>query len=297
MILNSHHFSFPFFAIRPVRKKQQSHVHLNLCLALICFYLTFLIGIDRTSNPIVCRIIASTIHYFCLSSVAWTSVEAFTLYKYIWEMRRSEVNYLIRFALVFGWGEHDLMFFRVYMKRRFLILCSCFLQTGFGLYFGFLLEVVLLILFNCVFYVFVTYRVTCRKVMAKNIGAKKRELITRVKSVIFFWLLLGLSWIFGFFATINSPIKIVFDILFSVFMALQGVGMFYMLVVQNNEMKKSLGRFSTHVLSSVSLPNTSKYSLSSSGDKRSIFSSSVSTKDSISMSGIQLKEKYTQTET
>ncbi|KAJ8043029.1 Adhesion G protein-coupled receptor L3 [Holothuria leucospilota] len=69
--------------IRKVRSKQQTHVHLNLCFALLGLYLSFLFGVGQADQPEMCRAMTSVIYFFCLSSMAWMSVEAFYIYKLI----------------------------------------------------------------------------------------------------------------------------------------------------------------------------------------------------------------------
>ncbi|PIK48777.1 hypothetical protein BSL78_14343, partial [Apostichopus japonicus] len=89
--------------IRSVRIKQQTHVHFNLCLALLGLYLSFLLGVDRTDIPGVCKAMTSLIYFFCLSSVAWMSVEAFYIYMLIWKYKRSSIQHLVTVAVLLAW--------------------------------------------------------------------------------------------------------------------------------------------------------------------------------------------------
>ncbi|KAJ8042986.1 Adhesion G protein-coupled receptor L3 [Holothuria leucospilota] len=96
--------------IRPTksdkRARQQACIHLNLCIALLGLYLIFLIGIDRTQESLGCRLIASFIHFFCLSSMSWMSVEAFNMFMLFWKMRQTEIKYLTPMAIALAWGVY-----------------------------------------------------------------------------------------------------------------------------------------------------------------------------------------------
>ncbi|KAJ8042992.1 Adhesion G-protein coupled receptor G6 [Holothuria leucospilota] len=229
-------------SFRSIRIKQQSKIHTNLCIALVALYLTFLVGIDRTKNPLRCKLVASLIHYFALSSMAWMSVEAVNMFLLFWMMRRSPVSNLIQVSIVVAWGgplvAAVLVFFLDKSKDNDRRLSYCFLHPGNGLYFGFLLLIGLLFLFNCVIFVLITYKVTCRKIFATNEEAKRKERIARLRGTFLFWVLLGISWGFGFFSIIlPPPFRTAFEVLFAVCLTLQGVCMFYIIVLKNHEVK------------------------------------------------------------
>ncbi|KAJ8042984.1 Adhesion G protein-coupled receptor L3 [Holothuria leucospilota] len=233
-------------AIKTVRDKQQSHVHINLCIALIAFYLTFLIGIDRPDNPLGCRITSSFIHFFCLSSMAWMSVEAVLLYNLINKLNRTGVKYLLPVGMIFAWGIPLLVALVVAFLDPHDYGCSldyCFLHPGLAMYLGFILLIVLMFVFNTFVFFMVSCKFACRPISAADDEKKRKEKAYRIRGIILFWLLMGMSWMFGLLAAIPSPLKILFDILFSILMALQGFAMFYLLTVTNSEVEKLVKRF------------------------------------------------------
>ncbi|KAJ8043030.1 Adhesion G-protein coupled receptor D1 [Holothuria leucospilota] len=130
---------------------------------------------------------------------------------------------------------------------------SCFLHPGPVLLYGFLLELLILFLYNSTVFVLVTYRISCRKIQLWNKDDRHQEMVIRLKSTFLFWLLLGISWIFGFLATFEHPTSIVFQIIFCVLLSLQGFFMFYMLIVQNPEMKKGISSISSFRSQSASI--------------------------------------------
>ncbi|XP_071848665.1 adhesion G-protein coupled receptor G2-like isoform X2 [Apostichopus japonicus] len=246
--------------IRSIRIKQQTHVHFNLCLALLGLYLSFLLGVDRTEIPGVCKAMTSLIYFFCLSSVAWMSVEAFYIYMLIWKYNKSSIHHLVTVAVFLAWGLPAigaiLIFFLDHGHDYEETTDYCFLHPGPVLYFGFLLEILLLSVYNFVIFVLATYRVSCRKIRQSDKAEKKKEIIIRIKSTFLFWVLLGMAWTFGFLATFQNPLSLAFQLLFCVCLSLQGFCMFYMLFAQNPEMQKS-------ITSTVKRTNTTSYQVDS----------------------------------
>ncbi|KAJ8043028.1 Adhesion G-protein coupled receptor G6 [Holothuria leucospilota] len=243
--------------LRTVRVKQQTHVHFNVCLALLGLYLSFLFGIGQADQPEMCRRMTSVIYFFCLSSMAWMSVEAFYIYKLIWKCKQHNIKHLIPVGIVFAWVMPGIAAVVIYFlddthdydtERDY-----CFLHPGHVLLYGFLLELFILFLYNSIVFVLVSYRISCRKITVWNKEDRRQELSIRLKSTLLFWLLLGISWIFGFLATFEYPASIVFQIIFCALLSLQGFLMFYMLIVQNPEMKNSLSSVSTLRIQSTSL--------------------------------------------
>ncbi|KAJ8042978.1 Adhesion G-protein coupled receptor G4 [Holothuria leucospilota] len=228
-------------AFRTIREKQQTHVHLNLCLSLLGLYLSFLLGIGRSDQPQLCKAMASLIYFFCLSSTVWMSVEAFYVYALIWNYQRSSVEHFMLVTSLFAWGVPgvvSLLMYFLFNDHDYKPKEYCFLQpAGKLFYFGFLAFIFLLFLCNSTVFALATYRVSCRKIFTTG-DSRNAEIVTRIKSTMLFWILLGISWLFGFLSIIPGPLKIVFQVIFCTLLALQGFFMFYMLIVQNPEVRK-----------------------------------------------------------
>lgn len=67
-------------------------------------------------------------------------------------------------------------------------------------------------------------------------NARRNEIITRVRHGILFWFVLGLSWIFGFLAAVDSK-TLIFDYLYCICISLQGLIMFLLLCIANPEFR------------------------------------------------------------
>ncbi|KAJ8042983.1 Adhesion G-protein coupled receptor G4 [Holothuria leucospilota] len=234
-------------AMKDIRRKQLTQIHINLSVALIALYVTFSIGIKSTRDYIRCKITVSLIHFFCLSSMAWMSVEAFNMFAFLWTMRRNDIKHLLVIGSLFAWGFPFAVSLSMYLFDETTnyqgVNDYCFLHPGVSLYIGFLFPIFVLFFFNGVVFALITYRVSFRKIIATNEEARRKAEVARIKGPILFWILLGLSWIFGFLTILNTPLKILFEILFSVCLSLQGVFMFYMLTLNNPEIKVRLKRY------------------------------------------------------
>ncbi|KAJ8019910.1 Adhesion G-protein coupled receptor G6 [Holothuria leucospilota] len=97
-----------YVSIRKFRGSRPKQIILNLCVALLGLYCCFLVGINRTNNQIVCVIFGGLIHFFCLSTVAWMSVEATQLYLLLVKVIGAPVkNFLLKCSLI-AWGVYHL---------------------------------------------------------------------------------------------------------------------------------------------------------------------------------------------
>lgn len=125
----------------------------------------------------------------------------------------------------------------------YIFSLSCFLPSGISLYFGFLLEVLLLVICNMIIFVAVVRKVVLRPFISTNSQVnKKTEVITRIQQFVLFWILLGLSWIFGFLAMLPNWKIYVFEILFCIFTSVQGVILVVFICIKNPQVRKGFAK-------------------------------------------------------
>ncbi|PIK36101.1 putative G-protein coupled receptor [Apostichopus japonicus] len=119
----------------------------------------------------------------------------------------------------------------------------CFIHPGYALYFGFLMEVGAMFVFNFIIFIWVIRKILCRPLMVSKTAenAKRNEIIKRVRHAMLFWFVLGLSWIFGFFAAVDTK-TLIFDYLYCFFISMQGIIMFLLLCVANPAFKEKFKR-------------------------------------------------------
>ncbi|XP_038064975.1 adhesion G-protein coupled receptor F1-like [Patiria miniata] len=139
-----------YLAIKSLREKTPSRILVCFSFSLLCLYLVFLIGIEQTSSRIGCIIVAVLMHYFTLSSMAWMGVEATSLYLKLVRVFNSNVVHFMVKASIAAWGLPVVIIgvilavdYTAYENKN-----SCFLKPGAAFYYGQLLMIGLVFLYN-----------------------------------------------------------------------------------------------------------------------------------------------------
>ena len=111
----------------------QYKFYLQLCLALLCMYVVFMAGIDRTEHYIGCVIASVLLHYFTLASVLWMSAICSFLFWIMVVNPFAKANFnCCRMAIItfICWGEHSCRSYHTSAKslaqKIMLELCSFF---------------------------------------------------------------------------------------------------------------------------------------------------------------------------
>ncbi|XP_071848673.1 adhesion G-protein coupled receptor G2-like isoform X1 [Apostichopus japonicus] len=226
-----------FVSLKSFRSKQPTHIHINLCLSLLGFYIAFLLSPLAVGKDIYCTLASVIIHFFCLSTLAWMSAEAVNMYYLFLKTERTTVRHFTPIACLLAYGlpaACALLVVFLDNSTDFQSASYCFIHPGYALYFGFLTEVGAMFVFNSIIFIWVIRKILCRPLMvsqtAKN--AKRNEIIKRVRHAILFWFVFGLSWIFGFSAAVDTK-TLIFDYLYCFFISMQGILMFLLLCVAN----------------------------------------------------------------
>ena len=69
------------FLFRRLRKELAAKILIQLCIALLCVLIVFIVGIERSRvGPIGCYIVAVLLHYFILATFLWMLIEAHFMY-------------------------------------------------------------------------------------------------------------------------------------------------------------------------------------------------------------------------
>ncbi|KAJ8022333.1 Tolloid-like protein 2 [Holothuria leucospilota] len=226
--------------IKRIRVKQATKIHINLCLCLIGFYISFLAGDLAKGNKTHCKNIASAIHFFCLAMIAWMCAEAVCMYFMFVKYARTSIKYFIPVSFILCYGLPLIPTFLVRFLDKTELKDYCFLHPGPSLYYGFLLEILVMVIFNMIVFVLIVRQVVFRKMLSTNAQRnKKKEIIARIQQFVLFWIFLGLSWIFGFLSAIPK-IGEIFTVLFCIIISLQGFILFIFICVKNPEIQKIL---------------------------------------------------------
>nr|XP_054767677.1 adhesion G-protein coupled receptor G7-like [Lytechinus pictus] len=235
---------------RKLRRKQPQQILINLTFALLALYVTFVIGIDRPNWKRGCIIVAILLHYFCLASLSWMGVEAFSMYMSFVRVMDTYIPKLIFKCCLVGWGFPMAVVIPTVASKwtAYRNLKYCFISPGHSLYFGMILPIGVIMAFNSIIFTIVIYKLTCgRKTFsATNNGMSKKETmakareeaIRRAQNIVAIGTLLGLTWSFGFLAVGNG--RVAFNALFAIFNSLQGVFVFFLFGIRQPEMSEKL---------------------------------------------------------
>ncbi|XP_072032032.1 adhesion G-protein coupled receptor G4-like isoform X2 [Amphiura filiformis] len=224
---------------RRLRETLPRKILIQFCLSMLCLYLVFLVGIDSKSGP-GCLVVAGLLHYFVLTTVFWMGIEARNMYINLVTVFDIAGSTFLRKALCVAWGV-PIIPVAVVMAVKwgdYVADAYCFLAPGYGLYFGVLLPVTMVILHNTV-----TFLIVMRKLLKSSVGGNvknstKTIVSQRLRNAFSISVLLGLTWIFGFLA-INKARR-AFQLMFCLCNSLQGVLVFVLFCLLQEDIRKVL---------------------------------------------------------
>ncbi|CAH1248779.1 ADGRG4 [Branchiostoma lanceolatum] len=234
-----------YLIFKELRQTRPQHILVNLCAALLATLIIFLAGIEATNSPVGCTVVAFLLHYFLLAAFMWMAVEAFNMYLAFVKVLGAHVSKLLIKAAIFAWGLPFLIAIITLVvdvpstypngNETYRSNSICWLQ-GNQLYFGFLLPVGLVLLFNTTVYILVISKLVCRRRIEGRVAdsgstAMKQQLRIAIAVMV----LVGLTWIFGFFMISDG--RIVFSYLFCIFNSLQGFFIFIFHCLRQKEVQ------------------------------------------------------------
>lgn len=228
---------------------------LCIYFSLLAFIITFVSGVqnssrqidievqtdDRTNNLLVsdervepdrgsCTAVAALLHFLLMTTFMWNSVNGTQIL--IQKMRRSLPPLWTLLSMALGWGVPALFMaitlgvtYRVdnplgYRQEEFCWLAALDKNKHFSfekpLFWGFLLPVGLILIYNIILLVYVSIKATRKSCFRKSF----LECFTLA-------VLLGVSWVFGYLVLITSgTMNLVFSILFCLCTTTQGFHIF-----------------------------------------------------------------------
>ncbi|XP_070543312.1 adhesion G protein-coupled receptor L2-like [Ptychodera flava] len=229
-----------FQIIRSISCERNS-IHKNLVFAIGVSLIVFLVGINATENAIACTFIAVFLHYFLLSSFAWMLVEGLYLYTQIVKVFTSGTSKM-RIYYIIGYVCPGI-FVGISAAARpegYGTPSYCWLSSENNLTWAFLGPVLGIIGINI--YLLTRVMMEIVSVQGKHVdkSTKLTNLKNNAKATAILLPILGLTWIFGIFA-INERL-VVFQYLFTIFNAFQGLFIFVFHCAMNSEVRSALKR-------------------------------------------------------
>ncbi|XP_066300054.1 uncharacterized protein [Branchiostoma lanceolatum] len=240
-----------YLIFKQLRQTRPQHILTQLCIALLVTLIIFLAGIDATNSPVGCTVVAFLLHYFLLAVFMWMAVEAFNMYLAFIKVLGAHVSKFLLKAAIFAWGLPFVLAIATLTvdvpsdypngQETYRSTSFCWLQ-GSQLYFGFLLPAGLVLLFNTIVYIMVISKLACGgraegKVADDKSGATKQNMRIAIAVMV----LVGLTWIFGFFMISDG--RVVFSYLFCIFNSLQGVFIFVFHTLRQKEVQNLWFKF------------------------------------------------------
>ncbi|XP_038044290.1 uncharacterized protein LOC119718928 [Patiria miniata] len=267
-----------YSAIRSLRSKTASRILISFCCSLLLLYLVFLAGVEKTSSSSRAGCIAAAVlmHFFALTSVAWMGVEAANLYLKLVKIFNADVQHFMIKASLVAWGFPALVITVILAvdHEQYDNEHSCFLKPGAAFYYGQLLIIGIILLFNVVVFVLVLRKLTCSASKIKDTSegnSKRTKVVKRLQNMASVSVLLGLTWVFGLLSIFDAS-SFAFQWIFAVVNSLQGLLIFLLFVVRQEKIREHVsnlvrGKKEGHLSSTF---RTGKYTISTRGEGSSV---------------------------
>lgn len=231
-------FTFCFFH---GLQSDRNTIHKNLCISLFVAELLFLIGINRTDQPIACAVFAALLHFFFLAAFTWMFLEGVQLYIMLVEVFESEHSRRKYFYLV-GYGMPALIVavsaavdYRSYGTDK-----VCWLRLDTYFIWSFIGPATLIIMLNVIFLGIALYKMFHHTAILKPESGCLDNIKSWVIGAIALLCLLGLTWAFGLMYINESTVIMAY--LFTIFNSLQGMFIFIFHCVLQKKVRKEYGK-------------------------------------------------------
>ena len=86
---------------RHLRKREASSYHVQLCVAMLCMMLVFVVGIEETRLYAGCAAVSVLLHYFTLVAVSWMTAEAVLMFKKLaFVFKKTTKSFILKTSLI-----------------------------------------------------------------------------------------------------------------------------------------------------------------------------------------------------
>ncbi|XP_033637264.1 adhesion G protein-coupled receptor L2-like isoform X1 [Asterias rubens] len=227
------------FLTQKMYRADRNIIHMNLAVSLMLAQLIFVFGIDRTQdkNPQgVCKTVGILLHFFLLATFFWMLNEGIFLLSKTTSAKTRWLRLPTYFTV--GW-VFPLIIVCVTMAASFVsydTVHRCWLTVGNGGIFAFIAPAAAVILINIgiiiqVIRVFLSLKANMNKKKVERIRIALRAILLTLP-------LLGCTWLIGLLS-FNAD-TLVFAYIFVILNSLQGVFIFILYCLLNDEIKKGL---------------------------------------------------------
>ncbi|KAI9558880.1 hypothetical protein GHT06_015669 [Daphnia sinensis] len=220
------------FAIFPTWRKPLGHKFLvQLSAALVLLLIIFIAGVDRVDNSKGCRATAIFLHYFLLATFCWMTIEAYHQYQRLVKVFGTYMPRFLLKATVLAWTVPLVPVIIVLIYDVDSYTGSegyCWIRpTVF--YVAVLVPVIILFLINFILFVLVVRSIAASGRGLRTNQSESKQAKEKFVASLMNFILLGMSWIFGFFA-IGPTNSVIFSYLFCITTTFQGFFLFVLYV-------------------------------------------------------------------
>ncbi|XP_038065632.1 adhesion G protein-coupled receptor L1-like [Patiria miniata] len=185
-------------------------IHMHLMSVTLVALILFLVAVDKTENKLVCQFITIALHFFYLSMFSWMLVEGIHLYRQIIAVFESEKSRLwVYFAI--GWGIPIIVvgttsgiFFDKYKDHDL-----CWLSVLDGSIWAFLGGMIPILLVNLVV-LFMVSRIVMSAAKLQQEKPAFNSAKAGLRSSLLLLPILGITWVFGYFAHYHAALQYMF---------------------------------------------------------------------------------------
>ncbi|XP_038058916.1 adhesion G-protein coupled receptor G2-like isoform X5 [Patiria miniata] len=221
---------------------KRAKVLVNFVISLILVNVFFIAGslmaeYQESVPDELCAAVAICLHFSLLVAMAWMVIQAFNMYMALVKVFATYYSHFLLKMMIIGWGIPLAIVgttIGVDLQNYGSSSGLCWL-SGLSFYISFLLPVCLVLVFNIVVFVAVTWKL-CRLRRSKISTSDRFNVAAQLRATVSVTILLGLTWILGFFAI--GAASLTFSYLFAAFNSLQGFAVFVFQCLLQREMRQ-----------------------------------------------------------
>ncbi|KAL3856102.1 hypothetical protein ACJMK2_015297 [Sinanodonta woodiana] len=231
-----------FLIFRNLRKGRGQKTLVCLCFAMMGSAILFLVGIDRTETYGGCITVSVLLHYFILASFMWMLIEGIVQYlRFVKVLGTYIPKFMIKTSIP-AWGTPLIpvivllaVDYNLYYGGR----GYCWMQL-YPLYWAFILPIGLILFANFIIFILVIVNLCRRPKGIQMNQSEKKIAILNFQAGLAVFVLLGLTWIFGFLAVEDA--RVAFMYVFAFLNAFQGFFVFLLFTAREKKIRQSWTR-------------------------------------------------------
>lgn len=202
-----------------------------ISIKIVMLYVSGLVAED-TQDKLLCYITGAVLHYAVLSEFCWMLIIAILQFKRFVEVLGGPPKYILLKACVCGWIFPILpvtLIILIDVDNYYESSLGICYPSGYGLYLGVWLPLIIIISINFVIFLFIIYNIFHKKTEFKE--QLNYEVLFQWRLALLLFSMLGLTWFFGFISLVEGAGVFAYFFVFTA--SLQGFVMFLFFILFN----------------------------------------------------------------